>query len=186
MKSDLQAARAMQALARDIGASDDVQARRAGERIAAILDDLVTELDPWGKARPAYDKPLPVLTAENRGHWEAARQHELRLQRCEECGYVRFPIAPVCPRCLSQRAQWDRLSGRGTIASWVVFHKAYWPGFRAELPYVVVQVALEEGPRYISNLVGPRDQTIAIGMPVEVLFDDVTDEVTLPKFRLRQ
>ena len=183
-QDDIGRVRRSAALARELGASQDLQARRAGERIGAILDDLLSELDPWGTTKPLYDKPLPIITEENRGHWDAARRHELRLQRCHDCGLVRFPIAPICPRCLAARAEWSLLSGRGTIASWVVFHKAYWPGFRKDLPYTVVQVLLAEGPRYISNLVDAQDRDLAIGMPVEVVFDDVTAEVSLPKFRL--
>ncbi len=134
--------------------------------------------------KPVYDKPLPVVTEENVGHWEAARKHEFRLQRCLKCGMVRFPIAPCCPRCLSDKQEWSLLSGRGKIGSWIIFHKAYWPAFQKDLPYVVAQIELEEGPRYTSNLVDVRDKEVAIGMRVEVAFDDVTEEITLPKFRL--
>jgi len=89
----------------------------------------------------------------------------------------------VCPDCLSDRYDWARVSGRGTIASFVVFHKAYFPAFVAEIPYAVAQVELEEGPRLTSNLVDVPPDQIAIGMPVEVVFDDVTPEVSLPRFR---
>jgi uncharacterized OB-fold protein len=184
MNGDIDRAAAMQALAKQFDASADLQVRRAGQRISAIVDDLASELDPWKRAKPTYKKPLPVITEENRGHWDAARKREFRLQRCDACGFVRFPIAPVCPRCLSHKAEWALLSGRGLVSSWVVFHKAYWPGFRDDLPYVVLQVALEEGPRYISNLVGAKGQDIAIGMAVEAVYDDVTEAITLPKFRL--
>jgi hypothetical protein len=75
------------------------------------------------------------------------------------------------------------VSGRGTISSWVVFHQLYFPSFAVDIPYAVVQVELEEGPRLISNLVGVKNQEIRIGMPVEVVFEDVTAEVTIPRFR---
>jgi uncharacterized protein len=130
-----------------------------------------------------YDKPLPILTEENRGHWDAALRGELRLQRCSTCGYARFPIATICPRCSSFQFEWALLSGRGTVASWVVFHKAYWPAFASDLPYIVAQIELEEGPRYTSNLVELGGQAVSIGMPVEVVFERVTSLVSLPKFR---
>ncbi len=130
-----------------------------------------------------YRKPLPRITAENRPFWEAARRHELRLQRCGACGRFWYPPGPVCPECLSERFEWTRVGGRGTVSSWVVFHKAYFPAFADEIPYAVVQVELEEGPRLISNLVDVPPGQIRIGMPVEVVFDDVTPEISLPRFR---
>jgi uncharacterized OB-fold protein len=130
-----------------------------------------------------YRKPLPRITPDNRPFWEAVRRHELRLQRCMDCRSFWYPPGPVCPDCLSERFEWRRVSGRGTISSWVVFHKVYFPAFADEVPYAVVQVALEEGPRLISNLIGVPREEIAIGMPVEVVFDDVTPELSLPRFR---
>lgn len=130
-----------------------------------------------------YRKPLPHITPDNRPFWEATRRHELRLPRCLECGYVRYPLGPLCPQCLSERCEWQRLTGRGKISSWVVFHKAYFPAFADDIPYAVVQVELEEGPRLTSNLVGVPNDAIKIGMPVEVVFDDVTPDITLHRFR---
>ena len=130
-----------------------------------------------------YRKPLPHITPDNRPFWEACRQHELRLPRCLECGYVWYPLGPLCPQCLSERFEWQRSSGRGKISSWVVFHKAYFPEFADDIPYAVVQVELDEGPRLTSNLVGVPNDGIKIGMPVEVVFDDVTPDITLHGFR---
>ena len=130
-----------------------------------------------------YRKPLPRITPDNRPFWEAARRHELRLQRCDACGRFRYPPGPMCPDCLSERFEWRRVSGRGMISSWVVFHKVYFPAFAGDAPYAVVQVELEEGPRLVSNLVGSPREEISIGMPVEVVFDDVTPELSLPRFR---
>lgn len=130
-------------------------------------------------------RPLPRITPDNRPFWEAARRHELRLQRCGECGRFWYPPGPVCPDCLAEHFEWSQVSGRGIISSWVVFHKAYFPAFAAEIPYAVVQVELEEGPRLISSLVGISREEIRIGIPVEVVFDDVTPELSLPRFRRR-
>ena len=130
-----------------------------------------------------YARPLPRITPDNRPFWEAARRHQLALQRCEECGRFRYPPAPVCSACLSERAAWTPVSGRGTLSTFVVVHQRYFPSFADETPYNVVQVELDEGPRLTANLVEvPHDQ-IRIGMRVEVVFDDVTPEISLPRFR---
>lgn len=128
-------------------------------------------------------KPLPPITDFNRPFWAAARRHELQLQRCKECGKVWAPNGPVCPHCFSDSYEWVLVSGKGTIASWVVFHKEYHPAFKPETPYNVAFVELEEGPRLISNIVGVHSEDLKIGMPVEVWFEDVNDEISLPKFR---
>jgi uncharacterized OB-fold protein len=131
----------------------------------------------------AYAKPLPRVTADNRPFWEAARRHQLALQRCAECGRFRYPPAPVCPECLSERAEWTPVSGRGTVSTFVVFHQRYFPSFADEIPYNVVQVRLDEGPRLTANLVDVPNNRIRIGLRVEVVWDDVTPEVSLPRFR---
>lgn len=128
-------------------------------------------------------KPLPRITADNRPFWEAARRHELALQRCDDCGHFRYPPAPVCPECVSERATWTPVSGRGTVTTFVVVHKPYFASFVADLPYNVVQVQLDEGPRLTANLVEIANADIRIGARVEAVFDDVTPEVTLPRFR---
>jgi len=204
MMNEREAAMAAQmlALSRTLAESDAVQARRAGERVQAILRDLLYEHDPWSDVLTGGDYvpstvaavatprnhpfPPPILTEENRGHWDAAKHHEFRLQRCRSCHLVRFPIAYNCPNCLSPDHEWALLSGRGRVSSWVVFHKAYWSGVSARLPYIVAQIELEEGPRYTSNIVGLSADAMHVDMPVEVVFDDVTDSLTLPKFRPRK
>ena len=128
-------------------------------------------------------KPLPQISDFNRSFWEAARRHELRLQCCNACGRVWAPNGPVCPYCFSAEFTWKRLSGRGRIASWVVFHKLYYPSFAEDLPYNVAFVELAEGPRLVSNIVGAKNEDLSIGMPVEVVFEDVTALISLPKFR---
>jgi hypothetical protein len=132
-----------------------------------------------------YAKPLPTLTDENRPFWEAARAGRLSLQRCDSCAHFRYPISPFCPRCLSADFAWTPVSGRGSVFSYIVFHKAYHPGFKVELPYNVALVQLEEGPRMYSNIVGTPNDQVRVGDAVEVVFDRATDEVTIPKFRLR-
>jgi len=134
---------------------------------------------------PLPAKPRPKIDPVNRGFWENCAKGILSVQRCEDCGDLHFPPSPVCPRCLSSRQSWVPVSGRGTLKSWVRFHRAYWDSFRADLPYLVCLVTLEEGPLMISNFMGDVPAEPLIGAPVEVVFDRIDDELTLPKFRLR-
>jgi hypothetical protein len=131
-----------------------------------------------------YAKPLPTLNEENRPFWDACRSGKLALQKCEQ-GHLRYPISAVCPQCLSTQYTWSEVSGRGTVFSYIVFHQAYHPAFKADLPYNVALVQLEEGPRMYSNIVGTPNDRVRIGDAVEAVFDAVTPEITIPRFRLR-
>jgi uncharacterized OB-fold protein len=133
-----------------------------------------------------YAKPLPQVTPEMKPFWDAARRHELVVQRCVGCGTHRFPARDICSRCLSRDAAWAPVSGRGSVFSWAIMHQVYHPGFAAEVPYAVVVIELDEGVRLVSNLVDCPPGDIRAGMPVEVVFDDVAPDVTLPKFRPRR
>jgi hypothetical protein len=134
-------------------------------------------------AEKKYAKPLPRIDEESKGFWEACRRHELYMQRCRACGSCRYYPRALCPACLSDDTEWVRSSGRGTVYTFTVTHQNQAPGFRDELPYVLAYVGLEEGVRLLTNVVGCPPDDVRIGMRVEVVFDDVTAEVTLPKFR---
>ncbi len=129
-----------------------------------------------------YAKPIPAITPEMRPFFVAAKRHELRVQRCTACGTHRFPARAICSACLSTESEWAPVSGRGEVFSFNVMHQVYHPGFAAEVPYAVVIVKLVEGAKMVSTLVGVEPHAIRIGMPVTVVFEDITDEVTLPKF----
>ncbi len=132
------------------------------------------------------EKPLPRPTEDSAPYWEAAQRHELRMQQCRNCGHIRFPPAVLCARCNSENAEWVHLSGRGTVFSWIVVHQSQHPAFNADTPYNVTIVELEEGPRLHTNVVDCTNEQIHIGMPVEVVFERINDEVVLPKFRPRR
>jgi len=129
-----------------------------------------------------YKKPIPTITDELRPFFAAAKRHELVVQRCRGCGAYRFPPRELCSSCLSREADWVPVSGRGEIFSYNVMHQVYHPGFADAVPYAVVVVRLDEGAKMTSNLVGVKPEDIRIGMRVHVVFEDITDEVTLPKF----
>lgn len=129
-------------------------------------------------------KPLPRQTPDNRPFWEACRRHELRLPTCDACDRPHWPPGPVCPYCFADRISFRLASGRGHISSWVVVHKEWLPAFRDDLPYNAVQVELEEGVRLTGNMVGAPNAALRVGLPVEAVFDDVTAEATLVRFRI--
>jgi uncharacterized OB-fold protein len=129
-----------------------------------------------------YKKPIPTITDDLRPFFTAAKRHELVVQRCRGCGAYRFPPRELCSSCLSREADWVPVSGRGEIFSYNVMHQVYHPGFADAVPYAVVVVRLDEGAKMTSNLVGVKPEDIRIGMRVHVVFEDITDEVTLPKF----
>ncbi len=130
-----------------------------------------------------YKKPLPAITTLNGPYWDGLRQRELKMPQCNDCGKLWYPPAPFCPECWSRNFTWRQLSGRGKVNSWVIFHQAYFSSYKDDVPYNVAEVELEEGPRLLTNLVGVDNNDISIGMPVEIVYDDVTGDVTLAKFR---
>ena len=131
----------------------------------------------------AYAKPLPRIDDLNRPHWEGAQAGELRVQRCLHCATPRYPPSRWCPKCLHDETEWVTTSGRGTVWSWCVFHRAYFKGFEPDLPYTVALIALEEGVRLYSNLIGVPDERLRVGLPVRAVFEPATSDVTLIKFQ---
>jgi uncharacterized OB-fold protein len=130
-----------------------------------------------------YAKPLPRVDEESKGFWEACARHELYLQRCGGCGRVRYYPRALCPSCLCDVIEWVRCTGRGSVYTFTVTYQNQAPGFRDELPYVMAYVELEEGVRLLTNLVGCAPDAVRIGMAVEVVFEDATPALALPKFR---
>lgn len=127
---------------------------------------------------------IPIPMPETRPFWEAARKHELTLPWCRPCGAFFFYPRAACPACLSGDIEWRRVSGRGRLHTFTIVHRGP-RDFALGTPYVLAMVELEEGPRLMTNLVGvdPDPARITIGMPVEVTFTDVSDDVALPHFR---
>lgn len=132
-----------------------------------------------------YLKPLPTLSAENRPFWDGCKEGKLRMQQCGDCGHIRFPINRNCPKCLSSACSWKDLSGYGRVFSYVIFHQVYNKAFAQDVPYNVALVQLNEGPRMYSNVVGVPNDAVKVGDELEVVFDAVTEDVTIPRFRLR-
>jgi uncharacterized protein len=150
----------------------------AGPHKATPGPDVVaaTPGDPSRSARPR-----PALTEDTAFFFEGARRRQLLVQRCTACRSLRHPPRPVCPSCLS--FEWDTLvaSGRGRLYSFVVVHHPQVGAFDYPLPIAVVE--LEEGTRLVADIVDASPGSLRIGMPVEVTFVDVDDDLTLPMFR---
>jgi hypothetical protein len=132
-----------------------------------------------------YSKPLPrPLNPElTRPFWEAAKRHELVMPRCKTCDQLFFYPRSECPRCLGSDLEWVGVSGRDRLHSFTIINQPVNAAFRDDVPYVYAVVQLIEGPRMISNLVECDVESISVDMPVEAVFDDVTPEWTLVKFK---
>ena len=130
------------------------------------------------------ERPLPKPNGDTKPFWDGCRQHQLKFQKCSECGQVRWPPSIICPNCHSQDATWILSSGRGKIYSYVIYHQAPHPAFKDKLPYVVAIVELEEGPHLLTNIIGSPHDHLRCDLPVVVTWEDVTKEISLPKFNL--
>jgi len=130
-----------------------------------------------------YKKPLPAIGSLNRPFWDATRANHLDLQFCLDCRRPRYPISHVCPNCLSEGYEWQAVSGKGCVLSTIVFHQVYNAAFATDVPYNVSLIQLEEGPRMFSNVVGVPPSDVKVGDQVMAVFDAVTNEVTIPRFR---
>jgi uncharacterized OB-fold protein len=133
----------------------------------------------------ASGRYLPIQYPEEKPFWEGAKRHQLVLQRCDDCKKVLYPIGPTCPHCGSNRFTWQPMRGRGTVHNFVIYHKAWVPYYKDKVPYALVQVEIEEGPRLTTNLLGVPVSDVRIGIKVEAAWEDLTDEVTLLQFKPR-
>jgi uncharacterized protein len=130
-----------------------------------------------------YSKPLPHLDEENRPWWEALKRHELYIQKCGGCGDTRYYPRALCTNCMSAKIEWIKCSGRGKVYTFTATYQNQTPGFRESLPYIMAYVELDEGLKMLTNIIDCPPEQVKIGMPVEVVYEDVTPEVTLAKFR---
>lgn len=126
--------------------------------------------------------PLPQPGLENHEFYEATRRGELRFQRCGDCGAWRHYPRPICPECLSRNFSWELASGRGEVHTWTIVHGPTLPVFQEDLPYNVVDVLLEEGIHFQSQVLHCPPEEIHAGMAVRAVFVPVDDEITLVKF----
>lgn len=128
--------------------------------------------------------PSPPADAITLPFWEAAAEHRLVAQRCSACGRTRLPPAPLCAECGSTDADWQPLSGRGEVYTYTVVHRPIAAG--QPLPTIIAVIALADsgGLRMISNLVACDPEAVAIGAPVDLVWEDMGPDLAIPRFRL--
>lgn len=127
-------------------------------------------------------KTLPKPTPETQHFWDGTKAEQLLLQQCDACQHIYFPPRPFCPECASRKVNIIRASGKAVLYSYVINHRV---PKGVDGPYSIAVVELEEGPRMMTNIVDVEQtpEALVLDMPVEVVFDSVTEEITLPKFR---
>lgn len=135
-------------------------------------------------AERAASPPLPQPGPDTAKFWAGCRRHELRLQRCHDCRRARFPPRPACVHCGSLRFRWVRASGHGRVYSWTVIHGPTLPAFRHLLPYTAGVIALDEGVFMVGQIRGCVSEALREGLRVRVEFDDVSDDISLPHWRV--
>lgn len=132
-----------------------------------------------------YDYPLPGLDDDSVPFWEAAKKHELHIQQCADCAEFRHPPQKICPACQSESSHYVRVSGRGRIFGWEEIYQPVLPAWLEDAPYNVVEVELDDAPGVVltGNVPDAGEDELTMGVPVEVVFDDVTDDITIPRWR---
>ena len=129
------------------------------------------------------EKNPPTITEENRPFWDGAAEGKLMMQRCTDCSHVRYPIQPLCPQCLSESLTWTELSGRGAVFARVVYHQAFNKAWSGDVPYNMVVVQLDEGPRMFGNVVDAANDDVLVGDRLVVTYEVGPGGVTVPRFR---
>jgi hypothetical protein len=134
--------------------------------------------------------PLPLISEDKKPYWEAASRHELLLMKCVNCGQYRHPLHAgdsfMCPHCNTTKPpDWVKATGKGKILTWTVVRKAFLPCFAEEIPYIVAIATLDEGVRMTANLRGVKPEDVKGDMEVEVFYEKLTEDITLPQFRAR-
>jgi uncharacterized OB-fold protein len=132
----------------------------------------------------SFPPPAPVPDPLTQFFWDAAAAGTLMIQRCNDCGKHIHPPRPICRACLSLDLAPVEVSGRATLYSWTIAEQAFHPYFADKLPYVYATVELEgQRTKLITNIVDCPIEDLRVDMPVEVVFEPLTDTITLPKFR---
>lgn len=130
----------------------------------------------------AYTKPTPNPTPDTKPYWDALQEGRLVLQACADCGRIRHYPRPVCPHCYSMSHRWVEAKGTGKVHAWTISHHPFHPGFKPELPYILLTVDLDEGVRMQAQARGIDAEDLKVGLPVRVAFEAATADLTLPVF----
>ena len=134
-------------------------------------------------AEATYNRPLPRRRGMAADFYQFCKQHELCFQRCTDCSAWRHVPRDMCAQCGSFNWEWAKSLGKGKLFSWTTVMQPMLPQFADLVPYSPVVIEMDEGVRLVSWLTDVPPEELRLCLPVEVVFDDVTPEVTLPKFR---
>ena len=130
-------------------------------------------------------KRLPQPTPVTAPFWDACRDGRLLIQRCVNCAHIQFYPRVVCTSCMGQELEWVEASGLGTVRTYTVIRLPVSRAYAEEIPYANALVQLEEGPTMMSALANCDPEQVETGLPVEVVFERWSDEITMPKFQPR-
>ncbi len=133
-----------------------------------------------------YQKPIPLKDQDNKAYWNAADEHRLALQKCNDCNTYAHPPGPSCARCGSENVVWENLGNdvKAQIYSYIISYRPFLPGFQDDLPTIIAQAQLEKVPevKIMCNVLNCDINDIQIGMPVQMIWEDITDERALPQW----
>jgi len=133
-----------------------------------------------------YQKPIPLKTQDNKPYWDAADNHELSLQKCDECGQYAHPPGPSCTHCSSQNMSWENIGHNvtATIYTYVISYRPFLPGFQDDLPLVIAQGQLDHAPevKIMCNLLDCDPTDVHVGMPVKMTWKDINENRSLPQW----
>jgi len=132
-----------------------------------------------------WNKPRPNIPTDMKSFWDAMKAHKFVLWHCKVCGGWYWPTASCRNHpneAFMANMEWKEASGRGKVFTFTAPHWVFHPGFKDEVPYIYALIELEEGPLFSSNVINCDLKDMKVGLPVQVIFEDVHDEFTLPKF----
>ena len=130
-----------------------------------------------------YRGPIPSVSSDTEEYWKGLLAHKLVLPKCNDCGKVSFPPRRFCPHCMSFDVTWTEMSGRGKVHTFSVVYQNKSPGFAEKVPYTVGFIELDEGPQMMSNVIDADPESVAIGDRVQIVYQDVMPDLTIPLFR---
>jgi hypothetical protein len=153
----------------------------SGTEPVASMRFRVLRFRPSAPKAPVGEILRPAISRDTEFFWAGTARHELRIQRCGECGALRHPPGPVCPGCGAAKPDYVVAAGTGEVYSYVVHHHPPVPG--RQVPFVIALVQLPEGVRMVGELLGAGPGQVRIGLPVRAEFVRIDDELTLPAWR---
>lgn len=129
-------------------------------------------------------RPVPVIEHHTKPFWEGTKKGQLLIQKCNNCGQLIFFPRVMCHSCLSEDLGWLETKGKGVVYSFTIIRQGINPDFASMVPYAYAIIELDEGVRFIGNIVTDNLDEIKIGSKVEVIFEELTEDISIPLFKL--